>query len=93
MFTKNKINLTHFDKKTFDNEIISLVEKPFRSRQIWSWIYSHGLKNFQDMSNISKQLREILEEKFFTEIGNELTDYVELTGFDLDKIVNYLMLN
>jgi 23S rRNA (adenine2503-C2)-methyltransferase len=63
MFTKNKINLTHFDKKTFCNEIISIVEKPFRLRQIWSWIYSHGLKNFQEMSNISKPLRETLEKK------------------------------
>ncbi len=78
MFAKNKINLTHFDKKTFDNEIISIVEKPFRSRQIWSWIYTHGLKNFQEMSNISKQLRENLEKKFSLnrpEITKELTSF------------------
>jgi hypothetical protein len=39
---------------------------------------------------IDKQTKEILEEKFFTEVGNELTDYVESNGFDLEKIVNYL---
>jgi hypothetical protein len=42
---------------------------------------------------IDKNTKEILEEKFFTEVGNELTDYVESTGFDLDKIVNYLNAN
>jgi hypothetical protein len=42
---------------------------------------------------IDKHTKEILEEKFFTEVGNELTDYVESTGFDLDKIVNYLNAN
>lgn len=64
MFTKNKINLTHFDKKTFINEIVSLGEKPFRAKQIWSWIYHHGIKNFHNMTNISKQSREILQENF-----------------------------
>jgi hypothetical protein len=42
---------------------------------------------------IDKHTKEILEEKFFTEIGNQLTDYVESTGFDSDKIVNYLNAN
>jgi uncharacterized FlaG/YvyC family protein len=42
---------------------------------------------------IDKNTKEILEEKFFTEVCNELTDYVESTGFDLDKIVNYLNAN
>ena len=64
MFTQNKKNLTHFDKKNFVNEIISLNEKPFRANQIWSWIYHRGIKNFHDMTNISKQSQEILVENF-----------------------------
>ncbi len=79
MFTKNKINLTHFDKKTFGNEIISIVEKPFRLRQVWSWIYTHGLGNFQEMNNISKQLRENLEKKFSLDRPQITKD---LTSFD-----------
>ncbi len=42
---------------------------------------------------IDKVTKEILEEKIFTEVGNELTDYVESNGFDLEKIVNYLNAN
>jgi hypothetical protein len=42
---------------------------------------------------IDKLTREILEQKVFTEVGNEMTDYVESTGFDSDKIVNYLNAN
>jgi hypothetical protein len=39
---------------------------------------------------IDKFTREILEQKIFTEVGDELIDYVESTGFDSNKIVNYL---
>ncbi len=36
----------------------------FRANQIWSWIWRHGLTDFQDMSNISKPIRSFLAEKF-----------------------------
>jgi hypothetical protein len=39
---------------------------------------------------IDKLTREVLEHKVFTDVGEELTDYVESTGFDSSKIVNYL---
>lgn len=42
---------------------------------------------------IDKLTREILEQKVFTEVSDELTDYVDSTGFDSTKIVNYLSQN
>jgi len=80
MFTKNKNNLTHFDKKTFVNEIVSLNEKPFRANQIWSWIYHHGVKNFHDMTNISKQSRENLEENFSLDRPEITKDLISFDG-------------
>lgn len=40
---------------------------------------------------VDKKTKEILEEKTFLNIGNDLEDYLEtLEGFDTNKILNYL---
>lgn len=39
-------------------------EKPFRAGQIYEWIYEKRVKSFDDMSNLSKGLREKLKEHF-----------------------------
>ena len=39
---------------------------------------------------IDKHSREILEDKVFTEVGNDLIDYIDSVGFDSKKIINYL---
>jgi 23S rRNA (adenine2503-C2)-methyltransferase len=60
----NKKNLTHLTKTELEEELAKLGEKPFRAKQIWNWIYARGVKSFSEMSNISKELREKLEENF-----------------------------
>ena len=40
----------------------SIGEKKFRAKQIYQWIHQKGVDRFDDMSNISKALREKLEE-------------------------------
>ena len=57
-------NMTEDELKEF---IVSLGEKAFRGTQIFSWIYK-GARNFDDMKNIPKSLRERLEEVSY--IGN-----------------------
>jgi 23S rRNA (adenine2503-C2)-methyltransferase len=42
----------------------SLDEKPFRAKQILEWVYQHGAKSFDEMTNLSKLLRERLRERF-----------------------------
>ncbi|WP_431029430.1 23S rRNA (adenine(2503)-C(2))-methyltransferase RlmN [Lysinibacillus sp. LZ02] len=39
-------------------------EKPFRAGQIFDWLYNKRVKTFEEMSNLSKGLREKLEENF-----------------------------
>ena len=39
-------------------------EKPFRAGQIYEWLYNKRVKTFEEMSNLSKGLREKLEENF-----------------------------
>jgi 23S rRNA (adenine2503-C2)-methyltransferase len=39
-------------------------EKAFRAEQIFDWLYKKRVKSFADMSNLSENLREMLEESF-----------------------------
>ncbi len=35
-----------------------------RAEQLWRWIYHYGVQSFEEMTNVSKDLRKVLEEKF-----------------------------
>jgi 23S rRNA (adenine2503-C2)-methyltransferase len=39
-------------------------EKPFRAAQIFDWLYTKRINSFEEMSNVSKSLRTLLEENF-----------------------------
>lgn len=57
-------NLAHLTKKELEEELSELGEKPFRAKQIWNWIYARGAKSFDEMTNISKEMRQMLQENF-----------------------------
>lgn len=44
--------------------MLELGEKPFRAKQVEEWIWTKGAGSFEEMSNLSKSLRERLEENF-----------------------------
>ncbi|HAN50766.1 MAG TPA: 23S rRNA (adenine(2503)-C(2))-methyltransferase RlmN, partial [Lachnospiraceae bacterium] len=37
-------------------------EKPFRAKQIYEWIHVHLVTSYDEMTNVSKALREKLKE-------------------------------
>ena len=41
----------------------SINEKPFRAKQVFQWLYQKNAFDFQEMSNISKDLREKLKKQ------------------------------
>ena len=59
-----KKNLTHFTQEQLISELALLGEKPFRAKQIWNWIFARGVKSFSEMSNVSKEMREVLAANF-----------------------------
>ena len=46
------------------DEIVSWGEKAFRAKQIQEWLWSKKAKRFEEMSNLSIELRNKLEENF-----------------------------
>ena len=47
-----------------------LGEKPFRAEQIFKWIHQENVQSFDEMTNLSKELREALKEKYDLHIFN-----------------------
>jgi len=54
------INLLNFDRQAMTDFFVELGEKPFRATQMLKWIYQFGVSNFDDMTNLSKAMREKL---------------------------------
>lgn len=57
-------NIKDFTLDELKNELEKIEEKPFRAEQIFSWLYRENVTNFEDMTNLSKDLRKKLEEKY-----------------------------
>ena len=58
-----KVNLLGLSRKQMEAFFTEMGEKPFRATQVMKWIYQEGVDDFDAMTNLSKVLREKLEEK------------------------------
>jgi len=58
--TAEKINLLGLPYGDLEQFFVKRGEKPFRARQVLQWIYQRDVDNFDDMTDLSKSLRECL---------------------------------
>jgi 23S rRNA (adenine2503-C2)-methyltransferase len=58
----NKTNLLGLSKQQLEAFLLDLGEKPFRAIQLMKWIHQFGVTDFDEMTNISKDLRARLNE-------------------------------
>ena len=59
-----KINLVGLSFGELEAKVMALGLPKFRAKQVWRWIWRHGLTNFDEMSDLSKPVRELLGVKF-----------------------------
>lgn len=57
-----KTNLMNFCQKDMQAYFASIDEKPFRAKQVFKWIHQKGITSFEQMSDLSKALRQKLIE-------------------------------
>ncbi len=57
-----KINLMGMSEEKLKAFFVSFGEKPFRATQILKWIHQYGVSDFDEMTNVSKSLRQKLKE-------------------------------
>ena len=60
--TKKDIRL--ISKTGLEDLFLEMGEKKFRAKQVYEWLWQKGAHRFEQMTNLSKSLRELLEEKF-----------------------------
>ncbi len=57
-------NIKDYTLQELKEELKILNEKPFRAEQIFSWLYKEKVKSFEEMTNLSLELREKLSKSY-----------------------------
>lgn len=60
----NKIDIKSLDYKELEESIREIGEKAFRAKQIYEWLHVKLVNEFDEMTNLSKSLREQLKEQY-----------------------------
>ena len=59
---QSKTDLLGMDRAALEGFFAELGEKPFRAVQVMKWIHQMGVSDFDEMTNVSKALREKLKQ-------------------------------
>ena len=57
-------NIKDYNLEELKQEIENIGEKKFRAEQIFKWLYQEKVKSFDEMTNLSLELREKLKENY-----------------------------
>jgi 23S rRNA (adenine2503-C2)-methyltransferase len=78
------MNLVGLTRQAMRDELIAIgtpeKQAKMRVRQIWQWIYQWGVRNFDDMTNLSKSFRAELAEKFIIKIPEVISKKISSDG-------------
>lgn len=79
-----KVNLVGLSRDALRDVLVTagIPEKQgkMRSKQIWQWIYQKGVRDFTDMTNLSKDIRAMLAEQFVVAVPEVVTKQVSSDG-------------
>lgn len=59
-----KEDIRQLKKQDIENVLSEWSEAKFRAKQIYDWIWKRSVTSFEEMTNVSKELRSRLEERF-----------------------------
>ena len=57
-------NIKNYTIEELKEEMNKIGEKPFRAEQIYKWIYEARVSDFEEMTNLSLDLRNKLKENY-----------------------------
>jgi len=60
-------NIKDYNLDKLTEELINIGEKKFRAEQIFKWLYNENVTSFDEMTNLSLELRQKLKENYFIE--------------------------
>ncbi len=81
-----KTDIKSLTYEKLNNEITELGLPAFRAKQIFKWLHEVGVKSFDEMTNLSKELRQKLDERYYISSCEIEDKYVS----KIDGTVKYL---
>ena len=73
-------NIKDYSLEELKGEIKEIGEKPFRAEQIYKWIYENRVSSFDEMTNLSLELREKLKQDYEIKEFKIITKQVSFDG-------------
>ncbi len=64
MSTGKYQNIRHLSLQQLEDFFLEKGEKKFRAKQVYEWLWQKGAQSFAEMSNLSKDLRQMLGSNF-----------------------------
>ena len=81
-----KIDIKTFTLEQLEEQILNMNEPKFRAKQVFNWLHQKNVSSFDEMTNISKDFRQKLKDKFkITEI-----EIIDKLVSSVDKTTKYL---
>lgn len=75
MNPSKKKDIRKLGLEELESFFLSIGEKKFRAKQVYEWLWNKSLKNFDEMTNISKATRDQLKKTF--EINHIRVDHLQ----------------
>ena len=60
----DKIDIRQLSLDQLTEKLTALGEKPFRAKQVHEWLWKKRATSFDEMTNLSKSLRKVIDENF-----------------------------
>src|SRR6201988_2544859 len=73
-------NLVGLSRKDLKAALVEAGLEPFRTGQIWQWVYWHGVRDFGLMPNVAKKTRDRLADLFVIERPEIVTEQRSVDG-------------
>jgi 23S rRNA (adenine2503-C2)-methyltransferase len=71
-------NIRNLSLKELQGEFVERNEKSFRAKQVYEWLWKKNAASFEEMTNLSKELREMLQQNYFI-------DHIQLQDQQISK--------
>src|ERR671938_9234 len=76
----NKVNVKDLSPEELKEFVIKLGEKPYRAHQIGKWVYKKGVSSFNEMTDLSKDFRRLLNESAMISNINLVQEQISSDG-------------
>jgi len=75
-----RTNLLGLTRPALEAYVAELGGKPFRARQLWSWVYKRGEGRFEHMTDLAKDFRAQLAERAEVRLPEIVTTHLSTDG-------------